>query len=162
MHVGGDFRQRRDVAKEPEDTAWTEGVADALIHAVAARDLHVAAVDFDPTDHEGDDDEVGTVKRRPAVVRGLDGRAESVVTHHFPRPGGVALGPFEVDVHQAVLRALECREREQIAHQSQGECHSTGPDHRDLRGPQPGIDIRSLHRLGGDRGHLVSPRGVML
>jgi hypothetical protein len=130
--VGRDLPVGHDRTQEAEHAARPERVPDRLVHAVAARDLHVVAEGLHATHLERDDHVVGARECGPPVGAALHRGREAVVRDERARGGRRALQPTGVDVHQRERAAAQRGVAQQVTDQPEREDVPAGTDDSDL------------------------------
>jgi hypothetical protein len=125
-------------AEESEDAAGTEGVANGLVNAIAARHLDIDTVGDVPTHLEGDDDDRSAFNRLSQVRGRLNPRSKRIRRDEPPQDTCGSLDPFRVDVHQGEFGLAQGLEGQDVADQLDRKDEAARSDDGDLHGHAPG------------------------
>ncbi len=146
--------KHRDGAQRLEETARTDGVADALVDAVFERDVVVVAHALETADLDAVHDVVGALQHLGAVRRGddLPLRLLAQLCHQLGDELTHGAQAREIDVHQRDDAPLVARNPQHVVDQTRGETRA---------GAQHGELDRALHGAGQAlRGGVLGVRGV--
>ena len=132
--VPAEIEDLRDPALTVHDAARREGIADALVHAVAQGDLDILLERLEHPDAHGVDDVFRAAEGLPAVEGRMDLNIQAVLVDVPLAEAVHHVEVLRVDVHEGHLDVVKFRDGEQVGEQAAGEAHAARADERDLEG----------------------------